>query len=118
MMHQVPGKKVSTDRSWYGLLEYPNCLIEPANYSEKILARGYLSKRLDRGTNIEAAIASQLVNNIVCMLQVALNQSGGRNDDGLLWRISIKQVYQACCFLGIANHCEIPALDHFFGRRL
>jgi hypothetical protein len=29
-MHQVPGKEVSTDRSWYGLLEYPNCLKEPA----------------------------------------------------------------------------------------
>jgi hypothetical protein len=59
MMHQVSGKKVSTDRSWYGLLEYPNCLKEPADYSEKILARGYLSKRLDRGTNIEAAIATK-----------------------------------------------------------
>jgi hypothetical protein len=35
MMHQVPGKEVSTDRSWYGLLEYPNYLKEPANYSGK-----------------------------------------------------------------------------------
>ncbi len=51
-------------------------------------------------------------------LYVILNQRSWRDDDSLLGRISIKQVYQTRSFGGIASNFEVPALDHDFGRSL
>jgi hypothetical protein len=61
MMHQVTDKKVSTDRSWnMGQMNDPTAYKNQPTITAIVPVGDLLSKRLDKGTNIEAAIINCL----------------------------------------------------------